>query len=158
MGTRLSPFMFQQLHQSHTPLQASNKRKTCDSPSSNTQITQKRRISHPSALTSSISQHRNNFIPTISTEGKYSEDNENLSNDPNFDDFGDDVGSVYSFDSSDSTVTTSNETQTTSNSSTDTTNTDHVPTVTTFTQGTSKSTKRPSMTLEDRFHRLFLTA
>ena len=154
MGSQPSPFSFMQSSQSRT----SNKRKLSDLPSSTTQISQKRRLSQPPILSPSPfrSRNNNNSIPIISTEGELSDELALSPNEPHFQDIGDEIGSTYSSDSTESTspstIAPSSSTETTEHSMSD-----HVP-ITPFIKGTSTRVRCPSMTLEERLHRLFLGA
>ena len=154
MGSQLSPFSFMHLSQSRT----SNKRKPSDSLSSTTQVSQKRRFSQPPTLSPSHlrSRNNNNSIPIISTEGEPSDEFALSPNEPHFQDIVDEIGSTFSSDSTESTspstIAPSMSTETTEHSMSD-----HVP-ITPFIKGTFTRVRCPSMTLEEKFHRLFLGA
>ena len=93
MGLSLSPVKFHQ--NSQQIAQPQSKRKPCDPPSSPIQVKQKRRTSYnPPVLAPTSSIHRHSSTPTISTEGKYFEENHS-SNSSLATNTGDDVESSH---------------------------------------------------------------
>lgn len=168
MGLSLSPVKFYQ--NSQQIAQSQSKRKSCDPPSSLLQVKQKRRTSHnPPVLAPTSSIHRHSSIPTISTEGKYTEENHS-SNSSLATNTGDDVGSSHQYlpgISNATADTLSRESIESSNDSpsfpledgsSETSNLSipDIVQINPFSKGTSTHTKCPPMTLEDKLQRLSL--